>query len=250
MRTLLIDGDVVAYRFAAAAERSTDWGEGVWTLHADEAATIFEVDDYIAGLVAKLKANAYRVALSDPSGNYFRRALMPDTYKADRAAVRKPLLLKTIKEHLAASHGGVWKPALEADDVMGVWSTHPRLIPGERIICSIDKDMRTIPGLLYADGKMDKPEMIGEAEADYFHMMQTLIGDQTDGYSGCPGVGPVRAKAILAHGPYWPRVVEAFKKAGLSEHEALTQARVARILRHTDYDFKKKEPRLWTPTNP
>lgn len=38
----------------------------------------------------------------------------------------------------------------------------------------------------------------------------------------------------------------AYEKAGLSEEEALTQARVARILRYEDVgkDFK---PILWTP---
>ena len=29
--------------------------------------------------------------------------------------------------------------------------------------------------------------------------------------------------------------------------DALVQARVARILRNTDFNFKTKEPTLWTP---
>ena len=35
MRTLLIDGDVVAYRFSTAAEEAIDWGDDQWTLHSD-----------------------------------------------------------------------------------------------------------------------------------------------------------------------------------------------------------------------
>ncbi len=31
--------------------------------------------------------------------------------------------------------------------------------------------------------------------------------------------------------------------------DALQTARVARILRHTDYNFKTKEPILWQPTS-
>ena len=41
--------------------------------------------------------------------------------------------------------------------------------------------------------------------------------------------------------------MEAFEKKGLTEDDALLQARVARILRASDYDFKKKEPIMWTP---
>jgi DNA polymerase-1 len=41
--------------------------------------------------------------------------------------------------------------------------------------------------------------------------------------------------------------VEAYAKKNLTADDALVQARVARILRHTDYNFKTKEPILWTP---
>ena len=33
-RTLLVDGDIVAYKAATIAETPIDWGDGVWTLHA------------------------------------------------------------------------------------------------------------------------------------------------------------------------------------------------------------------------
>jgi DNA polymerase-1 len=92
---------------------------------------------------------------------------------------------------------------------------------------------------------------VSEDEADYWHLFQTLTGDQTDGYSGCPGIGPKKAEAILQHpdnqDDLWGVVVRTFVKAGLNEDEALVQARVARILRASDYDFEKKEPILWTP---
>jgi hypothetical protein len=41
--------------------------------------------------------------------------------------------------------------------------------------------------------------------------------------------------------------VKAYDKAGLSEEEALTQARVARICRAEDYDRKSKKVNLWEP---
>jgi DNA polymerase I len=37
-------------------------------------------------------------------------------------------------------------------------------------------------------------------------------------------------------------------KEGLTEDDALLQARLARILRADEYDFKAKRPILWEPT--
>ena len=75
-----------------------------------------------------------------------------------------------------------------------------------------------------------------------------------DGYSGCPGIGPKRAARILdgvfgdPGGPGdWDAVVKTYVKAGLSEEEALVQARVARILRWGEYDRKKGKVKLWNP---
>ena len=77
--------------------------------------------------------------------------------------------------------------------------------------------------------------------------MQTLTGDPTDGYSGCPSIGKVSAERILKDNSTWQAVVDTYKKKKLSEDAALQQARVARILRASDYDFKKKEIKLWLP---
>ena len=41
--------------------------------------------------------------------------------------------------------------------------------------------------------------------------------------------------------------MSCYVKAGLSENVAIQQARVARILRAEDYDFRNKQPILWSP---
>ena len=83
--------------------------------------------------------------------------------------------------------------------------------------------------------------------ADRFHLYQTLVGDQTDNYKGCPGVGPVKAETALGANPTWASVVGCYEKAGLTEEDALVQARVARILRHGEYNKMTCEVKLWTP---
>ena len=82
-------------------------------------------------------------------------------------------------------------------------------------------------------------------------MYQTLVGDMTDGFAGCPSIGGVKASRILANKKdlpeMWEAVVKEYEKQGLDENYALTQARLARILRASDWDSKKKKPILWRP---
>jgi DNA polymerase-1 len=158
------------------------------------------------------------------------------------------------------------KPGLEADDVMGILSTWKGYLPNhEKIIVSSDKDMATIPGLHFNHDKDNEPRFITQQQADYTHLRQTLTGDTCDGYKGCPGVGPVRADRFLASPTassantssagsaakdvrLWDRVVSVFNSKGLTEADALVQARLARILRAEDYDFVNQTVKLWTPS--
>jgi len=96
-----------------------------------------------------------------------------------------------------------------------------------------------------------KARTITEFEADYNHMMQTLCGDASDNYSGCPSIGPKTAEKILADcetsADLWDATLATFKKKKLSEEVALIQAQVARICRASEYNFETKEVIPWTP---
>jgi len=85
---------------------------------------------------------------------------------------------------------------------------------------------------------------------DWWHMVQTLTGDAVDGFSGCPTVGKVTAQKILNDKnmplkKMWQLVVKTYEKHGLFEHDAFQQARVAKILRHGDYNLKTGEVTKW-----
>ena len=57
-----------------------------------------------------------------------------------------------------------------------------------------------------------------------------------------------RAETLFNKEGYnWATVVKAFKDKGLTEDDALLNARLARILTIDDYDTKRQEPILWTP---
>ena len=261
--TLLLDGDVFAFQAAILSQTAIQWDDEVCTLQGNFAEAKTRFDDRIQWITEKLKADSLIIALSDLGSGYFRRSILP-SYKQNRASTMKPIMLRTMREYIIENYNTKLKPELEGDDVLGILSTHPTLVPGRKWIVSEDKDMKTLPGTFARiDRKNHAVEImkIDESEADFWFMYQTLVGDTSDGYKGCPKVGPVKAAKILNDlAPEiaekysvslpvarWCAVVDTYLKAGLTEDDALIQARVARILRHTDYDFKTKQPILWTP---
>ncbi len=242
MTDVLVDADLYLFRAAQAVELEIDWGNDLWTLHSHPSDARRAFDASIEKLLEKLrdslKIGQVVFCFGDPTRATFRHDLCPE-YKAKRK--RKPLAYNQVRDQIIADYKAVWKPRLEADDCLGIISTRA---PGRYIIATEDKDMQGIPGLIYRDGKITE---ITEEQADKWHMVQTLTGDPVDGYSGCPGIGKSRAEKLLSKRPWWPRVVGAFKQAGLTEDDALLQARLARILRASDWNFDTSEIILWTP---
>lgn len=244
MTVALIDGDILAYQAAIVSEKETDWGDGLWTLHAfeDEAMTAFETT--LNGILNKVGTESSIIFFSDSKN--WRKDVLP-TYKSNRSGTRKPMLLQFIRRWAMDRFVCGLKDTLEGDDLLGITATQePK---GDYVICTIDKDLKTIPGKHYNFGKEEFFE-IDEDTADYWHMIQTLTGDVTDGYSGCPGVGIKTAEKLLqsvSSHDRWDVVVKAYAKAGFGEEEALTQARVARILRASEYDQDTGTVKLWEP---
>lgn len=260
LTTLLIDGDIIAFTVAARVEQKIDWGDDVRTRSANFDQAKFEVGKWMDELMQTLKADKAIICLSDPSRRYFRHTIFP-AYKISRTHGETPLLLTQVKEHLRDGHYQ-WKskPGLEADDVMGILATVES--DDERIIVTADKDLDQIPGLHYNPRKVDGLKLIEPWMADYNFWTQALTGDPTDEFPGCRGIGPKRAAKILGealenhdndddlHIHVWEYIMSAYAAKGFNEDFALTQARVARILRASDYDFTKAKPILWTPTQP
>jgi DNA polymerase-1 len=242
--TLLIDGDVVAYKAAAAVETEIDWGDDLWTLHSDLDETKVIVQNQIEAWAERFNADRVVFAFSD--SHNFRKDIYP-LYKANRKGKRKPVAYKQLVSWATETWPTYVRPGLEGDDVLGILSTSETILRGTKIIISVDKDFKTIPGYFFNPDKDTQPVFSHSAEADYMHLYQTLTGDATDGYPGLPGCGPKGAEKVLEE-PTWAAVVAAYEKKGLTEEDALIQARCARILRAEDYDFTKKEVKLWLPT--
>jgi DNA polymerase-1 len=244
---LLIDADILTYRTCWAVQNEVEWDDGIIT----NATNKKELESQAVSAVEYWKdkfevTNKEHVILcfSDRANN-FRRKIFPE-YKANRKGGRKPLGYNHLERYLKLTYNSNVLDNCEADDALGVLATATK---DRNIIISIDKDMMTIPCEYF---NMDSEELmeIDEELADFYFYHQTLTGDAVDNYKGCPGIGKKRATDLLkTEGVKWNTIKKAFAKAGMDEFEALTQARVARILRVQDYDFRKEEIKLWTPSN-
>lgn len=243
----LLDADTLIYQATISSEFEADWGNGVHVLSSNlEAAkdhfnsAYRKVEETIFKLVGEMPVH---LAFTDPERN-FRHELVDDTYKSERTKTRKPLCWSDLREWVKEHHNVILKPGLEADDVLGLLATKPGN-EGKVIMVSEDKDLKTIPGILIRGGEVIHTS---PSEADLFWMTQTLTGDPVDGYKGCPGIGATKAEKLLnGTADMWRVVVGAFIKAGLTEADALRNARMARILRWSDWDQENQKVILWQP---
>lgn len=253
--TLLIDGDVTLHRAVAAGTTHVRFDEEEhWQVDLRRAGAY--IREQLQGLKAQFGAKRVLIALGDRTAN-FRKELCP-TYKANRTNFPKPPGFLELERRLRAHAKVVQIPRLEGDDVLGLMLTK---LP-DALCVSVDKDLLQVPGAHYNPDK-DVMRVVDPDEGAALHLFQTLTGDCVDGYPGCPGVGPVKAAAILSGEieTAWERVVEAFEKTvpqldddggtpklwQRAEQAALLQARLAFVLRQGYYDTKTKEITLWLP---
>ena len=237
---LLIDADFIVYKSCAAAESEIDFGNDVILVTSDFSDAYGAAKRELTKLENKFGSFSTMILFFSDSVN-FRKKILPE-YKGHRNR-KKPCGYKRVINKLKEEYKVIIKPGLEADDTMGIYATR---YTGNMIV-SPDKDMRQIPGKLY---NFDDVFTVSKEDGAKWHLIQSCAGDQTDGYSGIPGIGVKRAEALFnEHGYSWKTVVKAFKDKGLTEDDALVNARLARILTSDDYDFKAKEPILWSPTS-
>jgi len=238
--SLLIDADFIVYKCCAANETEIDWGDEVIVVSSRFSEAYNMVERELFKIANDLGCFDDSILFFTDSVN-FRKRVDP-AYKGHRNR-KKPCGYRRVINKLKEEYNVVVMPELEADDALGIYATKEQ----GHVICSPDKDMRQIPGDLYdfSDGVIT----ITKEEGERWHYVQTLAGDQTDGYSGVPGFGIKRAESFFEENGYsWSSVVEAFKSKGLDESVALQNARLAKILQCTDYDFDTQSVKLWTAT--
>lgn len=253
----LIDADIITYQVAAADQK--DYGGEVWV---NTQASIDKACRTVEDWTSRAECDTPWLIFSPANRRNYRKSLNPVEYKADRS--EKPVCYWEIADGLKARFQWFDIDGLEADDTMGILQTDPNV--GDTTIVSIDKDMLTIPGMLFNPTKDAWPEEISPALATWNWLYQTVIGDSADGYKGAPGIGPKKAKQQLctlksvlseptnAESMIWDSVVEIFRAkvddVDEADRLAVLNARLARILHREDLCKDSNTIRLWHPTDP
>ena len=238
---LLIDADYIVYKSCAGAEEDYDWGDDVVMVVSRFSDAMKNVQRELTKIKNEFMWDTPELVLFFSDSKNFRKKIYPD-YKGHRNR-KKPCAYKRVIDALRDQYKVIRMAELEADDAMGIYATAN---PGN-IIVSPDKDMRQIPGRLF---NLDEMVEVTAEEGRRWHLIQTLAGDQTDGYSGVPGIGVKRAVTLFEeHGYNWDTVVTAFADKDLDEDVALTNARLAKILTCDDYDTTRNRVIPWTPAS-
>lgn len=250
MRALL-DGDIYAFRSASSAENDS------------LGIAISRVEEMIDKTLSETGADEFSVYLS--GDNNFRYQIYPE-YKANRTQP-KPRFLKEVKDYLIEKYKAVVSDGCEADDLLGIEQC--RAIDENdgcafglynvppTIICSIDKDLRQIPGKHYSfeiNGTINRGPRSGESwtrpmelcEVSEFDGLrsfytQVLVGDSTDNVKGASGIGAVKAERILAGCNTEQELLEAVQAYFSSEEELLMTGQCLWI-------FRKPNDRWRIPT--
>ena len=250
---LLIDGDIIAYVCSSAVQKDIDWGDGLWTCHA----FLNDAVDYFKQLLGEIKRSLdlkwNRSAKLDwdnilfcfSSSENYRKKLNPE-YKAQRVSHRKPTCYKGLVEYIKENYNSVSYGDLEGDDIISVIST---CFKNNTVIISGDKDFKTVPCSFFYNFMQDTLGYTDEKTAYKNLLKQVLTGDTADNYKGCPKIGPVTAQKLIDTNSIdisllWNNiVVEKFKKAGLTEEDALANFNMAYLLHATDDLSHKKLPK-------
>ena len=238
---LIVDFDPIVYRAASAAEDELDFTPEVTIITGNFRRGKSIVMQEVQNLFDRFDTD--RAVFFLTSSVNFRKEVDP-TYKGNRIK-RKPCGFKKLKEWAKRQWHCVEQEGLEADDLIGIEVTSGK--HDSFILCSPDKDMQQFACRIW-NGKEEFTQTPENAELKRWH--QSLAGDQTDGYSGAPGIGPKKADAILGKvkdGKYYEAVRDTFIEVGLTEEDAIRNIRLATILTAAQWDTNTKTPILFTP---
>ena len=175
----LIDADVVLHRVGFTTENDDFW---VATHRADEM-----LDNILLATGVK----QYQLWLSDSAANNFRYQIYP-LYKANRTKP-KPKHHEELKAYLIQEWDAQFAFGMEADDYLGILQDEEEQTT---VICSVDKDLKQIPGLHFNFVKNEWANVTRRAALKDFYT-QIIVGDVSDNIPGAHGKGPVAAAKAL-----------------------------------------------------
>ena len=181
MITALIDADSLIY---AVGFSSND---------VEEPIAVSRLEQTMVELCMDLDCEDYKGFLTG-KGNFRDELAVTAPYKGQRIS-EKPIHFQALRCHLVTSWGFTVVKGIEADDAVGIAAY--ALPEDETIMVHIHKDLNQFRGWHYNYRKQQK-YYVSEFEGLVSFYTQILTGDRIDNIIGLKGIGPVKAKKILA----------------------------------------------------
>jgi hypothetical protein len=179
--TALIDADSLIY---AVGFSSTD---------VEEPIAVSRLEQTMVELCMDLDCEDYKGFLTG-KGNFRNDLAVTAPYKGQRTS-EKPVHFQALRCHLVTSWGFTVVKGIEADDAVGIAAY---AVPEDKtIMVHIDKDLNQFRGWHYNYRKKEK-YYVSEFEGLVSFYTQILTGDRIDNIVGLKGIGPVKAKKLLA----------------------------------------------------
>jgi 5'-3' exonuclease len=210
----IIDGDVLAYQACKPRwEKKARIEDGVSYVKLDLEGnkvtldfTLEEDREYLEEswknfkkelitLLDSVYCTEYLMAVKGPDN--FRNLLYPE-YKLNRHADpnKQNMFVPIIRKRAVEAGYAIESEGREADDLLRIWAEEASSVNEEYIICTIDKDLKCIPGKFW-NMKHNEMQVITKLDAMRHYYEQLLKGDPTDNIPGVPRVGEVKAAKIL-----------------------------------------------------
>jgi hypothetical protein len=178
-KTAFIDADYLVYRVGFSSKEDT------------EAVACSRVQEQLFNTVyVQLKCEDYDAFITGKTNFRFETATT-HPYKGNRKLSEKPPHYAALRDKLVAL-GATISENQEADDDVGIASTKY-----EGWIVHVDKDLNQLPGWHYNPVK-DEQYYVTPFEGLVSFYTQLLTGDKIDNIVGLYGIGPVKAKKLLA----------------------------------------------------
>lgn len=224
----LIDGDIIAYRVAWTVEDQDSFGIPRW-----------RANEMLEGILADTGATEFTVFLSGPESDNFRYKIYPE-YKESRKNKPKPKWLERLKEYLIVDWGARIACGEEADDALGINQR-----PEGTVICSIDKDLKQIPGYHYNFVKKEKDYVTKLGGLKSFYR-QILTGDSGDDVPGLDRIGPAKSLKLISpctsEASLVQQVYRAYIRAYKDSNEALRRLNLSGSLLKIK---QKEDEEIW-----
>jgi 5'-3' exonuclease len=212
-RLLIVDGDLVAYRHAAAAESRTIIAKHLKSSREKEFKTRTEMKKFLSDKNIEFKPEDYEItdhqhpvdisfAISTVnasiekllentwcdeleiyigSGKTFRHSLpLPSPYKDNREDMLKPVHLTAVRNHLKRKYKAkVVENGLEVDDVVTIRSYECLQNDQEAVLASVDKDSYQCQGISLYNWLAEEPKI--ELIPDLGHLRKVKSAVKGDG---------------------------------------------------------------------